>query len=76
VVCRRFAELRHRPPRAERFSASERHQRVRQAASPLDLLTAFFNDQQGRPATTAEDRLLRRALEAAGAAEAAAGGEP
>jgi exonuclease SbcD len=67
---RRFphiAELRHRPPRAERFSASERHQRVRQAASPLDLLTAFFNDQQGRPATTAEDRLLRRALEAAGA---------
>ena len=76
---RRFphiAELRHRPPRAERFSASERHQRVRQAASPLDLLTAFFNDQQGRPATTAEDRLLRRALEAAGAGEAAAGGEP
>lgn len=76
---RRFphiAELRHRPPRAERFSASERHQRVRQAASPLDLLTAFFTDQQGRPATTAEDRLLRRALEAAGAGEAAAGGEP
>ena len=76
---RRFphiAELRHRPPRSERFSASERHQRVRQAASPLDLLTAFFTDQQGRPATAAEDRLLRRALEAAGVGEAAAGGEP
>lgn len=78
---RRFphiAELRHQPPRAERFSASERHQRVRQAASPLDLLTAFFTDQQGRPATAAEDRLLRRALEAAGGEEAsgAVGGEP
>ncbi|MEB3317392.1 MAG: exonuclease SbcCD subunit D [Cyanobacteriota bacterium] len=69
---RRFphiAELRHRPPRAEHLSASERHQRVRQAASPLDLLTAFFTDQQGRAATTAEDQLLRRALEAASGRE-------
>ncbi|MFN9546548.1 MAG: exonuclease SbcCD subunit D [Cyanobacteriota bacterium] len=66
---RRFphiAELRHRPPQAERFSPSERHQRVRQATSPLDLLTAFFADQQGRPANAIELRLLRRALEAAG----------
>jgi exonuclease SbcD len=66
---RRFphiAELRHRPPRAERFSSDERHRRVRQAASPIDLLTAFFADQQGRPATVIEQELLRRALEAAG----------
>lgn len=69
---RRFphiAELRHRPPHVERFSISERHQRVRQAASPLELLTAFFSDQQGRQATEAEARLLRGALEAASARE-------
>jgi DNA repair exonuclease SbcCD nuclease subunit len=66
---RRFphiAELRHRPPEVERCSISERHRRVRQTASPLDLLTAFFTDQQGRPATAVEEQLLRRALEAAG----------
>jgi exonuclease SbcD len=66
---RRFphiAELRHRPPRAERFSRDDRHRRVRQAGSPIDLLTAFFADQQGRPATVIEQELLRRALEAAG----------
>jgi exonuclease SbcD len=66
---RRFphiAELRHRPPHAERASLGDRHQRVRQASSPLALLTAFFDDQQGRPATPAEHQLLRQALEAAG----------
>lgn len=69
---RRFphiAELRHRPPEAERCSLSERQRRVRQAATPLELLTAFFNDQQGRPASPAEEQLLRQALQAAGAAE-------
>jgi exonuclease SbcD len=78
---RRFphiAEIRHRPPRAEHCSTSERHRRVRQAASPLDLLTAFFTDQQGRPATAIEEQLLRRALEAAGGGGGggAGGGEP
>ncbi len=67
---RRFphiAELRHRPPRAERQPAGDRQQRVRQATSPLQLVTTFYADQQGRPATALEERLLRRALEAAGA---------
>jgi exonuclease SbcD len=66
---RRFphiAELRHRPPESDRATLSERHQRVRQARSPLELLSAFFHDQQGRPATPAEQQLLRQALEAAG----------
>jgi hypothetical protein len=51
---------------------------VRQAASPLDLLTAFFTDQQGRPATAIEEQLLRRALEAAGGGggTGTGGGEP
>ena len=74
---RRFphiAEIRHRPPLAEHCSTSERHRRVRQAASPLDLLTAFFTDQQGRPATAIEEQLLRRALEAASGGTG--GGEP
>jgi exonuclease SbcD len=74
---RRFphiAEIRHRPPLAEHCSTSERHRRVRQAASPLDLLTAFFTDQQGRPATAIEEQLLRRALEAASGGTD--GGEP
>jgi exonuclease SbcD len=74
---RRFphiAEIRHRPPLAEHCSTSERHRRVRQAASPLDLLTAFFTDQQGRPATAIEEQLLRRALEAANGGTG--GGEP
>jgi exonuclease SbcD len=65
---RRFphiAELRHRPPHSERASMSERHQRVRQASSPIALLRAFFDDQQGRPATPAEQHLLRQALDAA-----------
>jgi exonuclease SbcD len=65
---RRFphiAELRHRPPRADHQPAGDRQQRVRQATSPLELLTAFYADQQGRPATAQEERLLRRALEAA-----------
>jgi exonuclease SbcD len=74
---RRFphiAELRHRPPRGDSLSTSDRQQRLRQATSPLDLLAAFFADQQGRPATAREERLLRRALEAArGGADA---GEP
>lgn len=58
------AELRHRPPERERASAAQRHQQVREAASPLELSLAFFADQQGRPASTAEAELLRRALEA------------
>ncbi|MEB3260411.1 MAG: exonuclease SbcCD subunit D [Cyanobacteriota bacterium] len=66
---RRFphiAELRHQPPRAERHPAGDRQQRVRQASSPLALLTTFFAEQQGRPATALEEQLLSRALEAAG----------
>ncbi|MCX5931376.1 MAG: exonuclease SbcCD subunit D C-terminal domain-containing protein [Cyanobacteria bacterium] len=65
---RRFphvAELRHRPPERLRTTASERHQQVRQANSPLDLTSAFFADQQGRNASEAEASLLRQALEAA-----------
>jgi exonuclease SbcD len=64
---RRFphiAELRHRPLRAESGPVSARHQRVRQAAAPLDLLQAFFADQQGRAPTAMERQLLRDALEA------------
>jgi exonuclease SbcD len=59
------AELRHRPPQLQRASADERQQRLREAASPLELSLAFFADQQGRPADDAEAELLRRALEAA-----------
>jgi exonuclease SbcD len=69
---RRFphiAELRHRPPEVGRASLSARHQQVRQASSPLDLAAAFFEDQQGRPASPAEAKLLRDALAAAGQAE-------
>ncbi|MCP9801549.1 exonuclease SbcCD subunit D [Synechococcus sp. RedBA-s] len=65
---RRFphvAELRHRPPERLRTTASERHQQVRQATSPLDLTSTFFADQQGRSASEAEASLLRQALEAA-----------
>ncbi len=66
---RRFphvAELRHRPPEVLRSTASERNQQVRQAASPLELASAFFADQQGRAANEDEAELLREALEAAG----------
>ncbi|MFI0404015.1 MAG: exonuclease SbcCD subunit D, partial [Cyanobium sp.] len=62
---RRFpfiAELRHRPPQVERASLSARHKQVRQASSPWDLASAFFADQQGRPASTAEAQLLKEAL--------------
>lgn len=65
---RRFphvAELRHRPPEVLRSTASERNQQVRQAASPFELTSAFFADQQGRAANQAECDLLREALEAA-----------
>jgi exonuclease SbcD len=37
---------------------------VRQAASPFELTSAFFADQQGRAANQAEGDLLRQALEA------------
>ncbi|MFM7640763.1 MAG: exonuclease SbcCD subunit D C-terminal domain-containing protein [Cyanobium sp.] len=69
---RRFphiAELRHRPPEVGRGSLSARHQQVRQASSPLDLASAFFEDQQGRPAKPAEAKLLREALGAADQAQ-------
>jgi exonuclease SbcD len=69
---RRFphiAELRHRHPEVGRASLSARHQQVRQASSPLDLAAAFFEDQQGRPASPAEAKLLGNALAAAGQAE-------
>jgi exonuclease SbcD len=69
---RRFpfiAELRHRPPQVERASLSARHQQVRQAASPWDLASAFFADQQGRAASPAEAQLLQEALTAACQAE-------
>ena len=59
------AELRHRPPERERATANQRHQQVREAASPLELSLAFFADQQGRPASDAEASLLRQALQAA-----------
>ncbi|MBM5816281.1 MAG: exonuclease SbcCD subunit D [Cyanobacteria bacterium K_Offshore_surface_m2_239] len=76
---RRFphiAELRHRPPRADHQPSSDRQQRVRRATSPLELLTAFYTDQQGRPATAREEQLLRRALEAAGGPHGDRGREP
>jgi exonuclease SbcD len=66
---RRFphvAELRHRPPEVLRSTASERNQRVRQAASPFELASSFFADQQGRQASEAEAQLLREALELVG----------
>jgi exonuclease SbcD len=65
---RRFphvAELRHRPPEVARAAISNRQEQVRRARSPLELTTAFYADQQGRPAKEAEARLLREALEAA-----------
>jgi exonuclease SbcD len=74
---RRFphiAELRHRPPQANRQPDRDRQQRVRQATSPLALLTAFYSEQQGRPASAVEERLLRRALEVASGRDADDGG--
>lgn len=59
------AELRHRPPAVEPGSRGERDRRVREAASPLELATAFFTDQQGRAADPEEEALLRAALQAA-----------
>jgi exonuclease SbcD len=59
------AELRHRPPEAARAAISSRQEQVRKARSPLELTTAFYTDQQGRPARAEEARLLREALEAA-----------
>ena len=44
---------------------AERHRRVRQARSPLELASAFFTDQQGRPPGAPEAELLRAALDAA-----------
>ncbi len=60
-----IAELRHRPPQVVRSSAGERDRQIRQATSPLALASAFFADQQGRPASGAELELLRAAIEAA-----------
>lgn len=60
------AELRHRPPELQRSTATERHETVRQASSPLELALAFFADQQGRPPAPPEAELLRQALEASG----------
>jgi exonuclease SbcD len=59
------AELRHRPPAVQPGSRGERDRRVREAASPLELATAFFTDQQGRAADPEEEALLRAALQAA-----------
>ncbi|MGA1303197.1 MAG: exonuclease SbcCD subunit D [Cyanobium sp.] len=69
---RRFphvAELRHRPPEVTRGAFSTRQTQVRQARSPLGLTTAFYTDQQGRPAKQAEAALLKEALEAASRSE-------
>jgi exonuclease SbcD len=60
-----IAELRHEPPEVGRSSGVERHRQVREARSPLALATAFFADQQGRPASTEEAELLQAALAAA-----------
>jgi exonuclease SbcD len=60
-----IAELRHEPPEVSRSSGAERHRQVRQARSPLELASAFFADQQGRPASTEEAELLQAALAAA-----------
>ncbi len=65
-----IAVLVHEPPEQTRASGSERHRQVRQARSPLELATAFFADQQGRPADAAEAALLQESL-----AAAARGGE-
>jgi exonuclease SbcD len=61
-----IAELRHEPPGVARAGGVERHRQVRQASSPLELATAFFRDQQGRPASQEEADLLQAALTAAG----------
>jgi exonuclease SbcD len=61
-----IAELRHEPPGVARAGGVERHRQVRQASSPLELATAFFRDQQGRPASQEEADLLQAALAAAG----------
>jgi len=69
---RRFphlAELRYRPLEVARAAISSRQAQVRQARSPLELTTAFYADQQGRPARAAEAQLLREALEAASRGE-------
>jgi exonuclease SbcD len=69
---RRFphvAELRHRPPEVTRGAFSTRQTQVRQARSPLELTTAFYTDQQGRPAKQAETALLKEALETASRSE-------
>jgi exonuclease SbcD len=60
------AELRHRPPDVARSTADTRNRQVREARSPLALAEAFFTDQQGRPASSTEAELLRKALQAAG----------
>jgi DNA repair protein SbcD/Mre11 len=60
-------ELRHQPPGQLRSSASERSQRILQAADPLLRTLAFFADQQGRPADGEEERLLRQAMAQAAA---------
>lgn len=60
-------ELRHQPPEQPRAGASERSQRILQAADPLQRTLAFFADQQGRPADGEEERLLRQALAQAAA---------
>ncbi|MCP9887233.1 exonuclease SbcCD subunit D [Cyanobium sp. ATX 6A2] len=60
-------ELRHQPPEQPRAGASERRQRILQAADPLQRTLAFFADQQGRPADGEEERLLRQALAQAAA---------
>jgi exonuclease SbcD len=60
------AELRHRPPDVARSTADTRKRQVREARSPLALAEAFFTDQQGRPASSTEAELLRKALQAAG----------
>jgi DNA repair protein SbcD/Mre11 len=59
------AELRHRPPEQLRGGSTDRQQQVREARSPLDLSLAFFADQQGRPADTAETALLQQAIQTA-----------
>jgi len=53
----------------ERSSGDERSRRIREARSPLELAGRFFADQQGRPATAAEQELLRLALERCGRGE-------
>jgi exonuclease SbcD len=62
-------ELRHQPPVVDHAAAAERSLRIRDARSPLELAGRFFADQQGRPATAAEQELLRMALERCGRGE-------